>query len=126
MRWSRFLTLVPVAAFLLLVNCGGAAVPPPTTPEYCGGRTCSGHNDCKINVPVCGVTNTAYCLMTPPNECVWKIDTTNPNCRCIEHDIRLCTVPGTGAAGNQICTKTSATSAEWSTCVPCPTCTPRP
>jgi len=66
--------------------------------------------------------NTAVCLADSPHECVWKIDTTNANCRCIEHDVRLCTVSGSGAAGVQICTKTSSTSAEWSTCVACPSC----
>jgi hypothetical protein len=121
--WPRFCTLLPLALFfLLLVHCGAATVPPPTTPEHCGGRSCEGHADCKINVPVCGVTNTAYCLLDPPRECAWKLDTTNANCRCIEHDIRLCTT-SSGVAGNQICTKVSATAADWSTCVPCPTCT---
>lgn len=122
--WTRFCTLLSLAAFfLLLVKCAPAAVAPPTTPEKCGGRTCAGNADCRINVPVCAVTNTAICLQYAPKECVWKIDTNSSLCRCIEHDIRLCTT-SSGVAGNQICTKTSAASTEWSTCVPCPGCTP--
>jgi len=122
--WLRFCTLLPLAAlFLLLVNCGAGALPPPTTPELCGGRTCGSNGDCKTNNPLCSVQATSFCLADAPRECVWKIDTANILCRCIEHDIRLCktaSIPN----GNQICTANSTrTGADWSTCVACPTCT---
>lgn len=91
--------------------------------ETCGGRNCQGNADCRVNVPVCGVSNTATCLIDTPRECVWKLDTSNSNCRCIEHDVRLCTLSG-GGAGVQICTKTSSTSAEWAACTATPACSP--
>lgn len=128
------LRLSAVAAFTLcLVQCsaeqpGDTASEPELGSvsqalEQCGGRSCQGNIDCKVNVPVCGVMSTAFCLIDPPKQCVWKIDTTNANCRCIEHDVRLCTLPG-GGAGVQICTKINATAADWATCTTTPACTP--
>jgi len=129
------LRLSAVAAFTLcLVQCsaeqGGESGSEPELGsvsqalEMCGGRACSGHADCKVNVPVCGVMNTAFCLPSPQRQCVWKIDTTNVMCRCIEHDVRLCTASG-GLPGVQICTSNSThTGADWAACTTTPACTP--
>ena len=92
--------------------------------ETCGGRACGSNNDCKIGNPLCSVQSTSYCLLDAPRECVWKIDTANINCRCIEHDIRLCSLAG-GATGVQICTANGArTGADWAACTATPACSP--
>jgi len=127
----RFSALAAIS--LCLVHCSAEQADIANEPELgsvsqaleqCGGRSCQGSADCKINVPVCGVMSTAVCLIDSPRECVWKIDTTNSNCRCIEHDVRLCTVPGTGAAGVQVCTRFGTTAADWSACTTTPACSP--
>jgi hypothetical protein len=91
--------------------------------ETCGGRACGSNADCKIGNPVCSVQSTSYCLLDAPRQCAWKLDTSNANCHCVEHDVRLCTLSG-GAAGVQICTKTSSTAADWAACTATPACTP--
>lgn len=92
--------------------------------EACGGRACAANGDCKTNNPVCSVQSTSVCLPDAPRECVWKLDTANSLCRCIEHDVRLCTTSG-GVAGVQICTSNVAhTGADWATCTATPACSP--
>lgn len=129
------LRLSAVAAFTLcLVQCsaeqGGDSGSEPELGsvsqalETCGGRACASNGDCRTNNPVCSVQSTSFCLPDPPRQCVWKIDTANSLCRCIEHDVRLCTTGG-GLPGVQICTSNAAhTGADWATCTTTPACTP--
>ena len=91
--------------------------------EQCGGRACGSNADCKIGNPVCSVQSTSYCLLDAPRQCAWKLDTSNANCHCIEHDVRLCTLSG-GGASVQICTQVNSTAADWSSCIATPACTP--
>jgi hypothetical protein len=72
-------------------------------------------------MPVCALTAGATCFNN--TECTYKLNTTSATCPCIEHDVRLCTVPGSGAAGVQICTKVNTTTTTWAACVACPSCT---
>jgi hypothetical protein len=72
-------------------------------------------------MPVCALSSGATCY--GGTECTYKLNTTSPGCPCIQHDVRLCTVSGTGAAGVQICTKVTSTATTWAACEPCPSCT---
>jgi hypothetical protein len=72
-------------------------------------------------MPVCALSSGATCYNN--TECTYKLNTTSLTCPCIEHDVRLCTVPGSGAAGVQICTKVSSTATTWAACIACPSCT---
>jgi hypothetical protein len=73
-------------------------------------------------MPACALTAGAKCFNG--TECTYKLDTASTTCPCIEHDVRLCTVPGSGAAGVQICIKLAVASTKWDTCQVCPSCTP--
>jgi hypothetical protein len=72
-------------------------------------------------MPVCALSSGATCFNN--TECTYKLNTISSSCPCIEHDVRLCTVSGSGAAGVQICTKVTSTSTTWAACVACPGCT---
>jgi uncharacterized membrane protein len=91
--------------------------------EHCGGVTCAGSSDCLSNMPVCASTTGVVCTAGPPRECIYKLNTGSSSCPCLEHDVRLCTVSG-GAAGVQICTRSSSTATFWSTCQTTPACSP--
>ena len=111
---------------LNLLNCGAAhhpANPPPSLDsEHCGGLSCNTVGDCTANPPVCANLATIACPTQTPRECVYSLKI-SAACPCLEHDVRLCSVPGTGAPGVQICTKTNATTTAWASCVACPSCT---
>lgn len=118
---GSLVTLLLVAPlFLSLTQC--AAAPPVVSAgtEPCGGKHCSAPIDCLSAMPVCALSAGATCYGL--TECTYKLNTASSSCPCIEHTARLCTVPGTGAAGNQICTRVTASSTTWSTCAACPSC----
>lgn len=90
--------------------------------ERCGSKPCSSPADCTVGMPVCALTAGATCYNNA--ECTYKLNTSSATCPCIEHDVRLCTVSGSGAAGVQICTKVTSTQTTWAACVACPSCSP--
>jgi hypothetical protein len=112
--------LLATPLFLSLTQCAGAPPVVSSGNEPCGGKTCAGPTDCLIGMPVCALSSGATCFNG--TECTYKLNTGSSSCPCIEHDVRLCTVSGTGAAGTQICTKVSSTATTWATCAPCPSC----
>jgi hypothetical protein len=73
-------------------------------------------------MPVCALTSGATCYNG--TECTYKLNTASATCACIEHDVRLCTVAGSGAPGVQICTKVTSTATTWAACTTTPACTP--
>jgi hypothetical protein len=115
-----FTLLLLTPLFLSLINCGASPPVVASGTEHCGGKVCTGSSDCLIGMPVCALSAGATCF--GGTECTYKLNTGSSSCPCIEHEARLCTVAGTGAAGNQICTKVTASSTTWSTCAPCPSC----
>jgi hypothetical protein len=120
--WRYICTLLLAGGlFLLLTQCG-AATPSAVTSEHCGGVACTGTGDCTTNMPVCASATGVVCTIGPPRECIYKLNTGSSSCPCLEHDIRLCTASG-GVPGVQICTKASASSTYWATCIACPSCT---
>jgi hypothetical protein len=88
--------------------------------EQCGAKGCTGPSDCLSNMPVCALAAGATCFNG--TECTYKLNTGSSLCPCIEHDVRLCTVPGSGAAGVSICRSVTSTSTTWDSCAPCPSC----
>jgi hypothetical protein len=118
----QFFTLLLAAPlFLCLSQCSASPPPPAVATEHCGGKACAAGVDCLTGMPVCALTSGATCYNSI--ECTYKLNTTSLTCPCIEHDVRLCTVSGSGAAGVQICTKVSSTATTWAACVACPSCT---
>ena len=89
--------------------------------ERCGNKPCSSPADCSGGVPACALIAGNTCFNN--TECTYKLNTSSATCPCIEHDVRLCTVSGSGAAGVQICTKVNTTTTTWAACVACPSCT---
>ena len=132
-RAIRFMLPVGTAAAftLCLVQCSaeqpGDTADEPTLGsvsqalERCGNKTCSSPADCSVSRPVCALTAGATCYNN--TECTYQLNTTSATGPCIEHDVRLCTVSGSGAAGVQICTKVNTTTTTWAACVACPSCT---
>jgi hypothetical protein len=90
--------------------------------EQCGGKTCTAPADCLSGMPVCALSSGATCY--GGTECTYKLNTTSPGCPCIQHDVRLCTIAGSGAPGVQICTKVTSTATTWAACTTTPACTP--
>lgn len=122
-----------VAAFTLcLVQCsaeqGGDSGSEPELGSvsqaliHCGGKFCSGSSDCLIGMPACALAAGATCF--GGYECTYKLNTGSSLCPCIENDVRLCTISGSGAAGVQICTKVTSTATTWAACTTTPACTP--
>jgi hypothetical protein len=90
--------------------------------ERCGNKACSSPVDCTVGMPACALTAGAKCFNG--TECTYKLDTGSSTCPCIEHDVRLCTVAGSGAAGVQICRKLATAWTTWDPCTTTPVCTP--
>jgi hypothetical protein len=116
-----FTLLFAVPLFLCLSQCAAAPSPAALGAERCGSKPCSSPADCSVGMPVCALTAGATCYNG--TECTYKLNTSSVTCPCIEHAVRLCTVPGSGAAGVQICTKVNTTTTTWAACVACPSCT---
>lgn|GEM_PF-4029589 len=118
----QFFTLLFAAPlFLCLSQCAAAPAPGAVTAEHCGGKPCTAPADCLSGMPVCALSSGSTCFNN--TECIYKLNTGSSSCPCIEHDVRLCTVSGSGAAGVQICTKVTSTMTTWAACVACPSCT---
>jgi hypothetical protein len=117
----RFFKLLAAPLFLCLSQCSASPPPPSASAERCGGKGCTGPSDCLSGMPVCAMTAGATCYNNA--ECTYKLNTSSVTCPCIEHDVRLCTVSGSGAAGVQICTKVNTTTTTWAACEACPSCT---
>ena len=127
------LQLGAAAAFTLcLVQCS-AEQPGDTADEpnlgsvsqalaRCGNKPCSAQADCTVGMPTCALTAGATCYNNA--ECTYKLNTGSSSCPCIQHDVRLCTVPGSGAPGVQICTKLTSASTKWADCTTTPACSP--
>ena len=120
-RKQFFAVLLAAPLFLCLTQCSASPPPSSVTAEHCGSKTCSAQADCTVGMPVCALTAGATCYNNA--ECTYKLNTSSATCPCIEHDVRLCTVSGSGAAGVQICTKVNTTTTTWAACVACPSCT---
>jgi hypothetical protein len=115
-----FAVLLAAPLFLSLTQCS-ASPPPSALAARCGNKPCSSPVDCTVGMPTCALTAGATCYNN--TECTYKLNTGSSSCPCIQHDVRLCTVPGSGAAGVQICTKVTSTSTTWAACIACPSCT---
>jgi hypothetical protein len=116
-----FTLLVAAPLFLCLSQCSASPPPSALGAERCGNKACATTGDCTVGMPVCALSSGATCYNG--TECTYKLNTISPGCPCIEHDVRLCTVPGSGAAGVQICTKVNTTTTTWAACIACPSCT---
>jgi hypothetical protein len=90
--------------------------------ERCGNKACTSQADCAGSMPTCALTAGATCYNNA--ECTYKLNTGSVTCPCIEHDVRLCTLSGSGAAGVQICTKVNTTTTTWAACTTTPACGP--
>lgn len=115
-KW-RVLTTIMAAPFVVsLLQCGAKPVPMPmaapaiscTTSAICAAAT---------NFPACGDPYSFFC-QSVAHECMYRIKN-DPNCLCLEKDIRACTMSG-GGAGIQTCvTNASKNTTWWDTCHSC-------
>jgi hypothetical protein len=116
----RFFTLLAVPLFLCLSQCSASPPHPSATAKQCGGKGCTGPSDCLSGMPVCALAAGATCFNGA--ECTYQLNTGSSSCPCIEHDVRLCTVPGSGAPGVAICNALTSASTTWGNCEVCSDC----
>jgi hypothetical protein len=117
--WSNITLALACPLLLCLTQCGSSSM----VGASCGSVACTGTPTCTsaANLPLCAETISAKCH-SATSECVWKIKT-DPNCPCMEHDVRLCNVNAT-TPGVQICTANAGrTATSWAACQACATCT---
>jgi hypothetical protein len=117
----HFFTLLAAPLFLCLSQCSAASPRPlSASVKQCGGKGCTGPSDCLTGMPVCALAVGATCFNGA--ECTYKLNTGSTSCPCIQHDVRLCMVPGSGAPGVQICIAANSEATSWGNCEACSNC----
>lgn len=115
-KW-RVLTTIMAAPFVFcLFQCGAK---PAVMPMAAPAISCTTSAICMtaVNLPACADAFSTFC-QSVAHECMYRVKN-DPNCLCLEKDIRACPLPG-GGNGIQTCvTNAGKNTTWWGTCHSC-------